>query len=105
MRKRKPQNFLDTKSPTGYATSERKGGESPEKLAKMTEMCHPERKRVRKGGEEDDRSYRPHPRGPDGLAEHTVLVWGSGCGGACAPTIRGPQCHKGAGAIGARSDG
>ena len=34
--------------PTGYATSERRGGESPEKLAKTTEMCLPERKRVRK---------------------------------------------------------
>src|SRR5437763_687671 len=40
--------------PTGYATSEPKGGESPEKLAKTAEMCLPERKRVRKGGEEDD---------------------------------------------------
>jgi hypothetical protein len=40
--------------PTGYATSEPKGGESSEKLAKTAEMCLPERKRVRKGGEEDD---------------------------------------------------
>jgi hypothetical protein len=40
--------------PTGYATSEPRGGESPEKLAKTAEMCLPERKRVRKGGEEDD---------------------------------------------------
>jgi hypothetical protein len=91
--------------PTGYATSERRGGESPEKLAKTTEMCLPERKRVRKGGEEDDRSCRPHPGGPDRLAEHAVLVWGSGCGGACAPAIRGPQSHPGARALCARSDG
>jgi len=41
------------KQPTGYATSEPKGGENPEKLAKTAEMCLPERKRVRKGGEED----------------------------------------------------
>src|SRR6266566_3476678 len=91
--------------PTGYATSERRGGESPEKLAKTTEMWLPERKRVRKGGEEDDRSCRPHPGGPDGLAEHAVLVWGSGGGGACAPAIRGPQSHPGARALCARSDG
>jgi len=30
--------------PTGYATSERRGGESPEKLAKTAEMWLPERK-------------------------------------------------------------
>src|SRR5258706_10799367 len=30
--------------PTGYATSERKGGERPEKLAKTAEMWLPERK-------------------------------------------------------------
>jgi uncharacterized protein YjbI with pentapeptide repeats len=46
-----------------------------------------------------------HLSGADGLAEHAVLVWGSGCGGACAPAIRGPGRHKGAGAICARSDG
>jgi hypothetical protein len=39
-------------------------------------MCHPERKRVRKGGEEDDRSCRPHPGRPDGLAQHVGLVQG-----------------------------
>src|SRR6266487_2348804 len=83
----------------------RRGEESPEKLAKTTEMCLPERKRVRKGGEEDDRSCRPHPGGPDELAEHAVLVWGSGCGGACAPAIRGPQSHPGARAVCARPDG
>src|SRR6266568_8869856 len=71
--------------PTGYATSERKGGERPEKLAKTAEMWLPERKRVRKGGEEDDRSCHSHPGGPDELAQHAVLVWGGGCGGACAP--------------------
>jgi hypothetical protein len=91
--------------PTGYATSVRKERESPEKLAKATEMCLPERKRVRKGGEEDDRSCRPHPGGPDELAEHAIVVWRSGCGGPCTPAIRGPRSHPGAGAIGARSDG
>jgi hypothetical protein len=34
----------DIPIPTGYATSERREGESPEQLAKTTEMCHPERK-------------------------------------------------------------
>ena len=71
--------------PTGCATSEPKGGESPEKLAKTAEMCLPERKRVRKGGEEDDRSCRPDPGRPDKLAQHAVLVWGGRGGGACAP--------------------
>src|SRR5260370_6288471 len=42
--------------PTGYATSERRWGESPEKLAKTAEMCLPERKRVRKKGEDTTRS-------------------------------------------------
>jgi len=31
-------------APTGYATSERRGGESPENLAKTAEMWLPERK-------------------------------------------------------------
>jgi energy-coupling factor transporter ATP-binding protein EcfA2 len=97
--------FFGLTGPTGYATSVRKGGESPEKLAKATEMCLPERKRVKKGGEEDDRSCRPHPGGPDELAEHAIVVWRSGCGGPCTPAIRGPRSHPGAGAICARSDG
>ncbi len=46
--------WLGQQAPTGYATSEPKRGENPEKLAKTAEMCLPERKRVRKGGEEDD---------------------------------------------------
>src|SRR5258708_4834949 len=62
-------------NPTGYATSERRWGESPEKLAKTAEMCLPERKRVRKEGEEDDRSCRPYPGGPNEHAEHAILVW------------------------------
>ncbi len=37
------------KEPTGYATSERRGGERPEKLAKTTGMCHPEMKTSEKG--------------------------------------------------------
>src|SRR5258708_29027943 len=64
-----------TSFPTGYATSERRWGESPEKLAKTAEMCLPERKRVRKEGEEDDRSCRPYPGGPNEHAEHAILVW------------------------------
>src|SRR5947209_8640853 len=99
------QALFGTAAPTGCATSEPKGGESSEKLAKTTEMCLPERKRVRKGGEEDDRSCRPHPGRPDGLAQHAVLVWGSRRGGACAPAIRGPGRHPGARALCARPDG
>jgi len=92
-------------SPTGYATSEPRGGESPEKLAKTAEMWLPERKRVRKGEEEDDRSCRPDPGRPDKLAEHAALVWGGRRGDAGAPGARNPQSDRGTSAICASSDG
>jgi hypothetical protein len=37
------------RKPTGYATSERKGGEIPKKLVKTAEMCLYEKKTSEKG--------------------------------------------------------
>ncbi len=43
-----PNNIQEVAAPTGYATSEPKGGESPEKLAKTAEKWLPERKLSRR---------------------------------------------------------
>src|SRR5258707_1889668 len=53
--------------PTGYATSERRGGESPENLAKTAEMWLPERKlylcRFGRGGSKGSPMVQSHSAG------------------------------------------
>src|SRR6266436_1583333 len=54
-------------APTGYATSERRGGESPENLAKTAEMWLPERKlylcRFGRGGSKGSPMVQSHSAG------------------------------------------